>query len=77
MAHNILKKDYPGVDGLQDTLLQQNFSWDIPSSEFVQVLHVNGNHWITIGLSDSSVNVYDSLYNGHNRYLMPDVNVMS
>ena len=48
------KKDYPSVDGLQDTLLQQNFSWDIPSSEFV----VNGNHWITIsniGLSDSSV----------------------
>ena len=47
-ANNVLKKDYPSVDGLQDTLLQQNFSWDIPSSEFVQVLHVNGNHWITI-----------------------------
>ena len=49
--------------------MQQNFSWDIPSSEFFQVLHVNGNHWITIsniGLSDSSVNVYDSLYNGMN-----------
>ena len=67
MANSILKKDYPSVDGLQYTLLQQSFSWDIPSSEFVQVLHVNGNHWITIsniGLSDSSVNVYDSLYNG-------------
>ena len=49
--------------------LEQNFSWDIPSSEFLQVLHVNGNHWITIsniGLSDSSVNVYDSLYIGMN-----------
>ena len=70
MANNILKKDYPSGDGLQDTLLQQNFSWDIPSSEFVQVLHVNGNHWITIsniGLSDRSVNVYDSLYNGMNQ----------
>ena len=66
-ASNVLKKDYPNVDGLQDTLLQQNFSWDIPTSEFVQVLHVNGNHWITIsniGVSDNSVNVYDSLYNG-------------
>ena len=66
-ANNILKKDYPNVKGLQDTLLQQNFSWDIPTSEFVQVLHVNGNHWITIsniGVSDNSVNVYDSLYNG-------------
>ena len=28
---------------------------------------MNGNHWITItniGVSDNSVNVYDSLYNG-------------
>ena len=65
-ANNILKKDYPSVNGLQDTLLQQNFWWDIPTSEFVQILHVNGNHWITIsniGVSDNSVNVYDSLYN--------------
>ena len=68
-ANNVLKKDYPTVDGLQDTLLQQNFSWDIPSFEFVQVLHVNGNHWITIsniGVSDQCVNVDDSLYNGIN-----------
>ena len=56
-ANNILKKDYPSVKGLQDTLLQQNFSWDIPTSDFVQVLHVNGNHCITIsniGVSDNS-----------------------
>ena len=26
-ANNILKKDYPSINGLQDTLLQQNFSW--------------------------------------------------
>ena len=35
-----------------------------------EVIHVNGNHWITIsniGLSDRSVNVYDSLYNGINQ----------
>ena len=66
-ANTIFKKEYPDVDGFQDTLLQQNFSWAVPSSEFVQVLHVNGNHWITIsniGISDNSVNVYDSLYNG-------------
>ena len=65
-----LKKDYPGVYGLQDTLLQQNFSWDIPYSEFVQVLYVNGNHWLTIsniGVSDQNVNVYDSLHNGINQ----------
>ena len=33
----------------------------------MQVLDVNGNHWITIssiGVSDNSVNVYNLLYNG-------------
>ena len=37
------------------------------TKEFVQVLYINKNHWITIsniGISDNSVNVYDSLYNG-------------
>ena len=32
----------------------------------MEILHVNVNHWITIsniGVSDNSVNVYDSLYN--------------
>ena len=33
------------VKGLQDTLLQQNFSWDIPTSEFVQVLHDPLDHY--------------------------------
>ena len=54
-ANNVLKKDFMGYPS---------------SSEFVQVLHVNGNHWITIsniGVSDQSVNVYNSLYNGINQ----------
>ena len=36
-------------------------------SEFVQFLHVEGNHWITIsniGEKENCVNLYDSLYNG-------------
>ena len=53
---------------LQDTLLQQNLSWDVPSGEFVQILHTEGIHWITInninvsdtpGFSANTVNVYD------------------
>ena len=40
------KKGLSKCNGLQDTLLQQNFSRDIPTSEFVQVLCVNGNNWI-------------------------------
>ena len=47
-ANQIFKSDYPHVDGLQDTLLQQNLSWDVPKGEFIQFLHVKGSHWITI-----------------------------
>ena len=64
LASSILKREYPEVDGLQDTVLQQNYSWKVPTSEFVQFLHVEGSHWITIsniGENENSVNVYDSL----------------
>ena len=63
----------PYAEGLQDTLLQQNLSWDVPTGEFVQILHIEVNHWITIsninvsdtpGFSANTVNVYDSLYKG-------------
>ena len=45
----------------------------MPTGEFVQILHTEGNHWITIsninvsdtpGFSTNTVNVYDSLYKG-------------
>ena len=73
LANYVLKKEYPYAEGLQDTLLQQNLSWDVPTGEFVQILHTEGNHWITIsninvsdtpGFSANTVNVYDSLYKG-------------
>ena len=44
LANSILRKEYPEVDGLQDTVLQQNCSWKVPTTDFVQFLHVAGNH---------------------------------
>ena len=67
IVSSILKREYPAVDGLQDIVLQQNCSWKVPMSEFVQFLHVEGNHWITISNiveKENCVNLYDSLYNG-------------
>ena len=67
-GNEILKLDYPFADGLQDTELQQNYSWKQPTSQYVQFLHMNNNHWIIItnvsGLSasPSTVFVYDSLH---------------
>ena len=62
-----MKREYPEVDGLQDTVLQQNYSWKVPVSEFVQFLDVEGNHWITIsniGEKENCESLYDSLYCG-------------
>ena len=43
LANYVLKKEYPCAKGLQDTLLQQNLSWDVPTGEFAQILHTEGN----------------------------------
>ena len=47
-ANRTLQSDHPYIDGLQDTVLQQNASWDAPMSEFMQFLHENRNHWVII-----------------------------
>ena len=68
VVHTMLQQDYPMADGLQDTVLQQNFSWNLLTSQYVQFFHISGNHWITITNSNkgntadvSTVYVYDSL----------------
>ena len=45
-----LKEQFPQVKGLENTALVHKI---LPES--VQVLHVNGNHWITVSTLDSSV----------------------
>ena len=60
----LLKAQYPEIDSLQSTILAQKLAM-IPSvSEFVQILHVQGNHWIcisAIGGENDEVQVYDNL----------------
>ena len=63
-ASRSLRALFPDVEGLQDTVLQQNFSFDLPTSEYAQILHVGDNHWIAISSIDQAsdtVAVYDSL----------------
>ena len=64
-AQRLLKKQY-GIPGLQNTLLGHTCTFDVVGGlEFVQVLHSNNSHWLTIstiGCSYSTVKVYDSLY---------------
>lgn len=61
----MLKQQCPQVGGLQSTVLSEKFAMEIERGDFVQLLNVNNNHWLTvstIGCKPSVINVYDSLY---------------
>jgi hypothetical protein len=64
-ANGILRARFPTAGGLCDTILQQNNSQNVPTSEYVQFLHVADSHWVTIsnlGLDTMhTVLIYDSL----------------
>ena len=58
----LLKQQFPNINGLIDTLKMTQKGITL-SSGSVQILHVNGNHWITVSTLMSTENdiVYDSL----------------
>ena len=60
----------PDVEGLHCTLSQDRLKLDCSSETSVQILHVHGNHWITvsnINCPSSEVQVYDSIYSSINK----------
>ena len=65
MGQSMLLQQHPHINGLQNVLLGQKFAFTPQAEEFVQILHENENHWITvstIGCPPSTINVYDSLH---------------
>ena len=65
MGQIMLLQQHPHINGLQNVLLGQKFAFNPQAEEFVQILHENENHWITvstIGCPPSTINVYDSLH---------------
>ena len=64
VANQMLRKQFPDVRGLQSPLLGQSLSFAVTEPPFVQVLHVDGLHWVTvIGVHTSLVKVCDSVFN--------------
>ena len=56
VANQMLRKQFPEVRGLQSPLLGQSLSFAVTEPPFVQVLHVDTLHWVTvIGVSSSLV----------------------
>ena len=64
-AQGLLKKKFPGVNGLQSNLYQYKLRPSVPPKDQLQLIHSRGDHWIvasTIGCSSDKVLVYDSVY---------------
>ena len=62
----LLKQQFLNINGLADTL-KMTLKGNTLSSGSVRILHVNGNHWITVSTmisteNDDDVIVYDSLH---------------
>ena len=62
-ANKLLRHQFPELLGLYSPLLGQNLSFPLTQDPFVQILHVRGNHWLTVaGMSSSLIYIYDSRY---------------
>lgn len=67
-AQKLLSKS-EGLQGFQNTLLGKGYQFkrlDPKGRPFVQILHINSNHWATttnVGCEPGEVLVFDSLYN--------------
>eukprot|EP00731_Ephydatia_muelleri_P022827 Em0015g410a len=64
IAQHLLQEQHPDVAGLQSTSLQYTRTFEVLRDHpFIQCLHENGNHWITVptvGCSSGVVQVFDS-----------------
>ncbi len=79
-ASTLLKKQYPHQNGLQYTQgLVKNLYWQCSNVDFIQILHVSGNHWVCASnsLSPPGVcDVYDSMPSSHSSVLARQVAAM-
>ena len=59
-AKVLMKEQFPHQQGLQDTLLLQHLGkYDYGVNQFIQVLHINGNHWLCISNKFSPIGTVD------------------
>ena len=66
-AQQLLGSRFPSLSGFQSTTTLEKANCNqvvAPSGEWIQIIHVNNNHWLTvsnIGCNLGTVNVYDSM----------------
>lgn len=71
VAQKLLKRSHPEVNGLQKTYLGETLTYTIERGKFVQILHINGNHWITISNVFSQRNEIISVYDSFSSIDLP------
>ena len=59
---NLVKMWFPNIGGLQNTLLQMNYSIDHSAKPILQILHIRNSHWATLYVDSEDICVYDSAY---------------
>ena len=61
-ASYLLRKQFPDIKSLQSPCIGQDLSFRSTGSPFVQILHVEGLHWITIyAVHHALIFIYDSM----------------
>ena len=74
-ASQFLLHSQYGRPGFQATTLAYNLRFDV-MREFIQILHNGEDHWVTIstiGLPSGHVNVFDSLYDTCNSFIIEQI----
>ena len=65
LAQQLLKKQFPHLDGLQSTLLSETDGFEALQHEGIQIHHIRDlGHWVTSSSIGQSVAVYDSKFLG-------------
>lgn len=66
-TQKMLKRQFPKLNGLNSTLLQQKNSTQVYSPDCLQIIHSRQSHWIvatTVSCNNNEVIVYDSMFRG-------------
>ena len=66
-SQDLLKERYTDVDGLQSPALGPILQFHVQRTKFVQILHIMGNHWVTVSnircCEPATIQVFDSMRN--------------
>ena len=64
LSQELLRSQFPHIDGLQSPLLAENGGFSPVHNEAIQIHHIIGNHWVMSSNIGQEVTVYGSMFTG-------------